>query len=272
MKSNKGAGFPRKTKSIVEFYKSGLGKSKPTDRLILEYIESLAVIEDDNIQKKLLKELVKKYVALEKRVDGLLKNTLPEKVAEEIKYQWTYAPRSYQCTILFTDLVGFTSLAEKMSGEHLVDTLDKIFKKFDDIVNDFQGTKIKTIGDSYMAVFGAPYEYDNHAIMAIHAALAFLAFLDQLNKDTSPHFQMRIGVHTGKVVAGVVGKERMQFDVFGDNVNIASRFESSGIPGRVNVSEAAYRDAQGFFIFEERGEISLKNKENMRAYLVVKEV
>jgi len=83
---------------------------------------------------------------------------------------------------------------------------------------------------------------------------------------------MRIGIHTGKVIAGVVGKERMQFDVFGDNVNIASRFESSGIPGQINVSEATYSGAQGFFVFEERGEISLKNKANMKAYLVVREV
>lgn len=258
--------------SIVEFCKSCEIEAGSTGILLREYIGSLAVIEDDNIQKRLLKELVKKYVALEKRVDGLLKNTLPEEVAEEIKYHWAYPPRSCECTILFTDIVGFTHLAEKMSGEHLVGTLDKIFKKFDDIVNSFRGTKIKTIGDAYMAVFGAPHSYDDHAVMAIRAALAFLRFLDQFNRDSDQHFQMRIGIHTGKVVAGVVGKERMQFDVFGDNVNIASRFESSGVPGRVNVSEATYRGAQGFFVFEERGEISLKNKANMRAYLVVREV
>ncbi len=123
-----------------------------------------------------------------------------------------------------------------------------------------------------MAVFGAPNAYDGHAVMAIRSALAFLRFLDQFNRDSDQHFQMRIGIHTGKVVAGVVGKERMQFDVFGDNVNIASRFESSGVPGRVNVSEATYGGAQGFFVFEERGEISLKNKASMKAYLVVKEV
>jgi class 3 adenylate cyclase len=261
-----------KKASIVEFCKSCESEAGSTGMLLHEYIGSLAIIEDDNIQKRLLKELIKKYVALEKRVDGLLKNTLPGEVAEEIKYHWAYPPRSCECTILFTDIVGFTHLAERMSGEHLVDTLDKIFKKFDDIVNSFRGTKIKTIGDAYMAVFGAPHAYDDHAVMAIRSALAFLRFLDQFNGDSNQHFQMRIGIHTGKVIAGVVGKERMQFDVFGDHVNITSRFESSGIPGRINVSEAAYRKAQGSFVFEERGEITLKNKANMKAYLVVKEV
>lgn len=272
MIKNKTVRRHRKPGSIVDFFESCGDESQTTVMLLREYIGSLAVIEDDNIQKQLLKDLVKKYVELEKRVDGLLKNTLPEKVAEEIKYQWTYTPRPYECTILFTDLVGFTKLVEKMSGEHLVDTLDKIFKEFDEIVNSFHGTKIKTIGDAYMAVFGAPHKSDDHAVMAIHTALAFLRSLDHFNRGAGLDFQMRVGIHTGKVIAGVVGKERMQFDVFGDNVNIASRFESSGIPGRVNVSEATYRSAHRFFVFEERGEISLKNKANMKAYLVVKEV
>lgn len=271
MKTNRAADAPRKTTSTVQLYRSCGDDPGTTDALVREHIESLGIIKDDDIQKRLLRELVKKYVALEKRVDGLLKNTLPEEVAEEIKYQWAYPPRACECTILFTDIVGFTHLAEKMSGEHLVETLDRVFKDFDDILDSFKGTKIKTIGDAYMAVFGAPHSYNDHAIMAIRGALAFLRSLDQMNRDSDYHFQMRIGIHTGKVIAGVVGKERMQFDVFGDNVNIASRFESSGIPGRVNVSEATYIKARSCFVFEERGEINLKNKANMKAYLVVKE-
>lgn len=259
-------------KAAIEFCKSCAGASQQTDALLREYIESLGIIGDDNIQKKLLKELVKKYVALEKRVDGLLKNTLPDVVAEEIKFKSTYAPRSCECTILFTDFVGFTGLAEKVPAEQLIVILDDIFKQFDDTVNSFRGTKIKTIGDAYMAVFGSPREYEGHAAMAIRAALAFLKSLEGFNRKTGSHFQMRVGIHTGRVTAGVVGKERMQFDVFGDNVNIASRFESSGVPGRVNVSEATYRRAQESFFFEERGEIGLKNKANMKAYLVAREL
>jgi class 3 adenylate cyclase len=235
---------------------------------MLRYLDSLAVIEDDRLQKLLLKELIRSYVMLEKRVDGLLKNTLPETIADEIKYEGRFTPRGYECTILFSDFVGFTRLAEKISGEGLIHTLDRLFTGFDEIVDRHRGTKIKTIGDAYMAVFGAPVRFDEHALCAVLAALELVDYLNAFNQAAQTPFHMRIGIHTGNVMAGVVGRDRMQFDVFGDDVNIASRFESSGEAGKINVSETTYMQTKDQMAFEERGPVALKNKANMKAYFV----
>ncbi|MDQ1335016.1 MAG: adenylate cyclase [Thermodesulfobacteriota bacterium] len=238
---------------------------------MLGYLDSLATIEDDRLQKRLLKELIHSYVMLEKRVDSLLKNTLPESVAEEIKYENRFSPRVYECTILFSDFVGFTRLAEKISGERLINTLHRLFTGFDQIVDEHGGTKIKTIGDAYMAVFGAPIQISDHALCALRSAMELFRYLNDFNGENDPPFDMRVGIHTGRVMAGVVGRDRMQFDVFGDDVNIASRFESSGEPGRINVSETTYLQTRGHMEFEERGLVALKNKPSMKAYFVKRE-
>lgn len=240
--------------------------------LLIEYLNNISRIQDDDLHKRLLKELIARYVELEKRVDSLLKNTLPAPVAEEIKATGKYEPRMYECTILFTDLVGFTKLAERMPPWELITLLDYLFKNIDDIVDKYRGTKIKTIGDAYMAVFGTPITYANHAEMAIKAALCIISFLENTNRERGLHLEMRVGIHTGRVMTGVVGKERMQFDIFGDDVNTASRFESSGVPGRVNVSQSTYAKTKDKFLFEERGKIPLKSKGEMNAYLVIGEV
>jgi len=239
--------------------------------LLLSNLESMARIDDDALQNKFLKDLIRNYVALEKQVDDLLKNTLPSTVAEELKIAGRFSPRLYDCTILFTDFVGFTQLAEKMSREILVDTLHRIFTCFDEQIERFGGTKIKTIGDAYMAAFGAPIKQDDHAVKGIRAALSIIQIMRQFNKDAEHPFHLRVGMHSGEVMAGVVGKERMQFDVFGDDVNIASRFESSGVKDRINVSETTYLLAKHRFLFEERGPIKLKNKADMAAYFVIGE-
>ncbi len=259
------------TEAIIKFFRSDYGKSPDACALMREHLDALAMIEDDSLQKKLLGELIEKYVALEKRVDALLKNALPAEVADTIKYNGKYVPHPCMCTILFSDIAGFTGLAEKVRGKELIELLDRLFKGFDDIVGAFRGTKIKTIGDAYMAVFGAPAEFEDHAMMAVRAGMAFLKFVDASNRENRLNLQVRIGIHTGQVMAGVVGKERMQFDVFGDNVNIASRFESSGEEGKLNISHETFLLARDFFEFEERGEITLKNKANMKAYFVVRE-
>uniref|UniRef100_UPI004057738E adenylate/guanylate cyclase domain-containing protein n=1 Tax=Candidatus Electrothrix sp. TaxID=2170559 RepID=UPI004057738E len=260
-----------KTSSLLQIYRREKKKSGLTNDLMLTHLDSLGLIEDDALQKRLLQELLRSYVQLENRMDGLLRNTLPAKVAEEIKYRGHYTPRACECTILFTDFVGFTRLAEKVSQEKLINTLDEIFTGFDRSVETFQGTKIKTIGDAYMAVFGAPDKIEGNACQAIRAGLRMMQFINEFNRGKLFAFEMRVGIHTGPVMAGVVGHKRMQFDVFGDNVNIASRFEASGEPGRINISEETYRQAQSHFTFEKRGLISLKNKKAMEAYFVVGE-
>jgi adenylate cyclase len=255
-------------KSIAKLYQDGQDKGSKK-LVILDCLSSVAKLEDDRIQKRLLEELIREYVVLEKRVDGLLKNTLPETVANEIKYSGKYLPRPYDCTILFSDIVEFTQLAEKIPGDALIAILDRLFQEMDDLVASFQGTKIKTMGDAYMAVFGAPCAYEDHAVMAVKTGMALLKLVESYNRQHDQGLQMRVGIHSGQVMAGVVGKERIQFDIFGDHVNIASRFESAGEKGRVNVSHATYLSARDFFKFKARGEIALKNKGKMKAYFVM---
>jgi class 3 adenylate cyclase len=237
--------------------------------LTTELLNALAKLEDASIQQRLLTDLVNNYVTLERKIDSLLKNTLPETVAEEIKFRGTYPPRQFDVTILFTDCAGFTKLAEKISSESLIECLHELFSGMDSRVEKFGGTKIKTIGDAYMAVFGAPLPLSDHAEKAILAALEILDFLQEFNRQLPHPFQIRTGIHSGPVMGGVVGRDRMQFDVFGDHVNIASRFESSGEKGRINISADTFRLVADRFTFEPRGEISLKNKAPMNAYFVL---
>ena len=250
----------------------GIRDQQLSNRMILDHLESIAMIQDDRIQKRLLEELIREYVLLEKRVDTLLKNTLPKIVAEEIKAKGRFTPRSYDCTIIFTDIVGFSRMAERIPGKRLIELLNIICRGLDDLVASYRGTKIKTIGDAYMAVFGAPRKYEDHALMAVKTGLETLRLVDLFNRHYEQKIGVRIGIHTGSVMAGVIGKDRMQFDIFGDNVNIASRFESSGSEGKVNVSQETYLRTRDFFEFEERGEIALKNKGNMKAYFVTREL
>ncbi len=236
--------------------------------LLLSFLDAKAKLEDASIQRRLLKRLLTRHAQLAVRVDSLLRNTLPSSVADEITYRGSFTPAEYDCSILFSDFESFTTLAEDLRPVTLVGILHRIFSRFDDITAAWSGTKVKTMGDAYMAVFGAPERYDGHAGKAVRAGLQMVSAVHEFNLKTSVDLRMRVGVHTGKVVAGVVGKQRMQFDVFGDDVNIASRFESSGSAGRVNVSENTYRETLDQFRFEERGLVPFKNKGLMRAYFV----
>jgi class 3 adenylate cyclase len=240
-------------------------------RVDIDYLEAVATIQDSAVQKRLLSALIKQYVILEKRVDGLLKNTLPAVVAEEIKFSGKFPPRPYDCTILFSDIVGFTQMAEKTPGEQLIEMLDNLFREMDDLTARHNGTKVKTIGDAYMAVFGAPVEQPDHPLQAVRTGLAFSEAATLCSRRHGHDIRVRIGIHTGRVMGGVVGRERMQFDVFGDAVNIASWFESSGKPGKVNISMDTHTLVADRFLFEERGEIALKNRGNMHAFFAVKE-
>lgn len=245
--------------------------SPATDDTLLKYLEAIAKLNDATVQQRLLQQLVAKYVTLEKRVSDLLRNTLPPSVAEEIQYQGQFAVRAYECSILFSDIVGFTRLAGQISAETLIGLLDDLFQGFDDLTARHGGTKIKTIGDAYMVAVGAPEPCPNHPEMAVRLALSMIRHLKSFCRGRGSNIQMRVGVHTGRVMGGVVGRDRMQFDIFGDHVNVASRFESTGQPGRVNVSQVTYELTRNVFRYEERGEIPMKNKGNMKAFFVIDE-
>lgn len=205
--------------------------------------------------------------------DSLLLNILPASVAEELKMRDSVSPRHYEsASVLFTDFVGFTQIAEGMTPDELVAELDACFSRFDAIARKHKLEKIKTIGDSYMAVGGVPAANRTHAVDCVLAALEIQRFMTELTAKKAavnqPCWQLRIGVHTGPLVAGVIGREKFAYDVWGDTVNTASRLESSGVAGRINISAATYEQVKDLFVCEYRGKILAKNKGEIDMYFV----
>jgi class 3 adenylate cyclase/tetratricopeptide (TPR) repeat protein len=206
-----------------------------------------------------------------KRSESLLLNILPAETAMELKRNGKVdAVKFQEVTVLFTDFVQFSKFAEHVEPEQLVKSMDFYFKRFDEITTKYQIEKIKTIGDSYMCVCGLPTPNPEHARNVIIAAKEMVTLVkDQLNaQDGLSHFDIRIGVHTGPVVAGMVGIKKWQYDIWGDSVNIASRMESMSKPGRVNISETTYQQIKDEFACEYRGEIEVKNRGILKMYFL----
>lgn len=212
-----------------------------------------------------VKERTKDLEQEKRRSDRLLLNILPEETAEELKEKGSAQSIKYDsCTVLFTDFKGFTSTADQYSPEELVQELDECFRAFDRICASLGVEKIKTIGDAYMCACGLPHAYPEHATRAALAALQMVAFMEDYNQRKAemgkPQWPVRIGLHSGPLVAGVVGEKKFAYDIWGDTVNLASRMESNGEPGRVNISGVTKRLLKGRFVTEERGLIEAKNK------------
>ncbi len=207
------------------------------------------------------------------RAEGLLLNILPHEVAHELKTQGSATPRHYDSvTVLFTDFVGFTKISSGLPPGEIVQELNEFFLEFDEICERNNLEKIKTIGDSYMCAGGLPAENKNHPIDAVKAARAMLQVVERHNKvnasANSPTWKIRIGIHTGEVVAGVVGSKKFAYDIWGDTVNVASRMESNCPVGEINISEETYKLVKQRFDCEYRGEFEAKNKGRMGMYLV----
>jgi len=207
------------------------------------------------------------------RADTLLQNILPEKTAEELKTNGTVKPVYYELvTVLFSDFKNFTTIAEKMSPEALVRELDECFRLFDAIVERHGLEKIKTIGDAYMCAGGLPEPNQTHAMDTVRAALEMQQGLQALGKQKAaagkPFFEMRIGIHSGPVVAGVVGSHKFAYDIWGDTVNTAARLEQGGEPGKVNISETTWEKVRAEFDCTFRGKLPAKNKGEIAMYFV----
>jgi adenylate cyclase len=168
--------------------------------------------------------------------------------------------------------VGFTKITEKLTPEQLVKELDDAFSQFDRVMDKYGLEKLKTIGDSYMYAGGVPVVNNTHDIDAVLSALEIQSFLEKINQEKKnegrPVFEIRIGINTGPLMAGVVGKKKFVYDVWGDSVNLASRMESSGERGQVNISESTYLRIRDFFETEHRGQIMAKNKGVVDMYFV----
>ncbi|MFN0215756.1 MAG: adenylate/guanylate cyclase domain-containing protein [Saprospiraceae bacterium] len=226
-------------------------------------------------KKRTANELSKKNALIEaeqERSNTLLLNILPPAIAQELKARNKVAARKYdQATVMFVDFKGFTNVAEALSPERLVEELDLCFSNFDHIISKYRIEKIKTVGDAYICASGLSDMNASPSDM-VKAALEIQDFLLGLKAERLsqglPHFDARVGIHTGPVVAGVVGAKKFAYDIWGDTVNTAARLEEQCDPGRVNVSEDAYWLAKYEFEWQHRGKISAKNKGMMDMYYV----
>ena len=206
------------------------------------------------------------------RSDSLLLNILPEETAIELKQNGRVKAKKYESvTVLFTDFKGFTNYSEKLSPEALVETVSFYFSKFDNIIEKYGLEKIKTIGDAYMCAGGLHCKTEDHAKRMILAAMEIVAFVDETKKDVSASeltFDIRVGINTGPVVAGVVGTKKFAYDIWGDAVNVAARMETMSEPGKINIAEQTYNIVKDTFDCNYRGVIEVKNRGAMKMYFV----
>ena len=223
--------------------------------------------------ERIINERTEEMVKEMDKTENLLANVLPKDTADELKLKGKVAKKKYKmATVLFSDIQGFTKIAEEMNPEKLIDELDTFFYHFDLVVEKYNIEKIKTIGDAYMCAGGIPDKNRTNPIEVVLAAIEMQEYMRELKKEAKSRGQnfwdIRIGVHTGSIIAGVVGQKKLSYDIWGDTVNTASRMESSGEAGRVNISGSTYEFVKGFFICEYRGKMPVKYKGEIDMYFV----
>lgn len=214
------------------------------------------------------------YIKERDKADQLLLNILPEAVANELKEKGKAEAREYaHATVLFTDFIGFTTIAEKMTPVKLLQELDFCFSEFDRICEKYDLERLKTVGDAFMACAGLPEPNPAHALRCVRAGLDMrnfmLGYRDEKIRIGEPFWDIRIGIHSGPVVAGIVGQKKFAYDIWGDTVNLASRMESAALPGQVNISRTTYDLVKSEFKCEPRGEISVKNRGTVEMFTVL---
>jgi len=248
-----------RVKSTLSMYKLLHSVMKQAEQLELQS-------EELERQKKILEEEKKKS-------DQLLVNILPYEIAEQLKNKGFVDAKHYRrVTVMFTDFKGFTKITEDLSTEQLVKELNIYFEKFDEIIGMHYLEKIKTIGDAYMCVGGLPIRNKSNPIDTVLAALKIRKFVEGYNEykisNNLPPWDLRIGIHTGEVIAGVIGQKKFAYDIWGDTVNKASRMESSGEVGQINISGETYQYIRDYFSCDYRGKIAAKNKGEIDMYFV----
>lgn len=235
-----------------------------------------AIIRDISKRKeneRIINRQNEQIVFEKNRSDNLLKNILPEQIIPQLKKNGSTEPQKFDdVSVLFMDIEKFTEFAERISDQALVKELHVIFSKFDSIVKQTGLEKIKTIGDAYMCAGGLPEENKTHAVDVIITGLQFLNFISErrelFERESKKYWRIRIGIHSGSVLAGVVGEWKFTYDIWGDTVIIASRMEQSGQPGKINISQSTYEKVKDFFVCDYRGKVSAKNKGEMDMYII----
>lgn len=209
-------------------------------------------------------------VFIQKRIiKSLIYNTLPKTIADRIEAGEKYIADSYkEVTILFLDIKGFTTFAKSKTPEFVLKLLNNLFTEFDIITRKFNGEKIKTIGDSYMLAFGVPEFIENQSDLAVNCGKEMIKLVKKYSEDIEEQIEVRIGIHKGEVIAGVIGKEKLLYDLWGDTVNIASRMESHGVTNSIQISEAVYKDLTSKSDIKERGVIDIKGWGEIKTWLI----
>ncbi|MGL5064224.1 MAG: adenylate/guanylate cyclase domain-containing protein [Microcoleus sp.] len=226
-------------------------------------------LQERNLAYKTMQDYLVKLEIEQKKSQELLLNILPEAIAEKLKKeQGIIADEFSAVSVMFADIVGFTQLSASIMPKELVHLLNDIFSKFDYLAERHGLEKIKTIGDSYMVVAGLPFPRADHADSIAEMALDMQEVIAKYREDVGVSLSIRIGIHSGPVVAGIIGTKKFIYDLWGDTVNTASRMESHGIPDGIQLSEATYQLIEDKYEFEKRGLISIKGKGQMAAYLL----
>jgi len=257
--------------NLARHFNQMIQSIKDAQQKLKDYAEHLEdMVEERTVELKKARDLAEEEM---QKSDRLLLNILPEEIAAELKTKGNVSPVLYDsATIMFTDFKGFTRIAEVLSPSGLLKELDLCFTVFDSIIERFNLEKLKTIGDSYMCAGGIPLP---NATNALDCCLAAMEIQDRMNQMKEvkqsfgmPYWELRLGMHTGPVVAGVIGEKKFAYDVWGDTVNTASRMESSGEPGRINISESTCNLIRDFFNVEPRGKLTAKNKGALDMYFL----
>ena len=202
------------------------------------------------------------------RSQALLYNTLPQSIADRLKNEELIADRFKECSVLFSDIVGFTTLSQKLPPTELVKILNEIFSSFDDLADHYDLEKIKTIGDAYMIASGIPISDPNHARKISAFALDMQAYIKNYRQIHNVDIALRIGIHSGPLVAGVLGKKKYTYDLWGTTVNTAARIEAHGLTDEIHISQTTHQLIEEFFICEARGSIDLKDIGQMNTWLL----
>ena len=254
----------------------------PLKPLAVEWVTIFAIVNCTSVALLIVSVILTYHIAVDRaetaleaeyeKSEALLHNIMPPAVAARLKENPEVIADSHKpVTILFADIVGFTDMAGRTSPDELVRLLNNVFSRFDALVEDAGLEKIKTIGDAYMVVAGLPLSRDDHAEATARLALAMLAETAAAARETGEKLQIRVGIHSGDVVAGVIGQRKFAYDIWGDTVNVAARMESTGVAGRIQISPDTAELLRASFDVERRGEVEVKGKGLMETWFLAGE-
>tara|TARA_E500000331_G_scaffold355209_1_gene410122 strand:- start:1236 stop:2441 length:1206 start_codon:yes stop_codon:yes gene_type:complete len=240
---------------------------------VMTQLELRRTLIDVNRLVEEQKELSRSMNIEKEKVENLLSRILPVEVSRELQENDHVEPKYIdECSILFTDFVGFTQLTETLAPKTLIDLLHQVFCQFDKICQKYDVDKIKTIGDSYMCASGIKKNKKDHTSRLCMVACEMVNYVKKANaqreKLKMPTWEMRLGIHTGPIICGVVGDDKFTFDIWGDSVNTAALMEQNSIPGKINVSESTYFRVQSEYIFKERGEVVTTKKGPLKMFFL----